>query len=380
MDAHTLELLEFNKIRELAASYAFSSLGKDLAQRAEPSTNVQGIRAELALVTEMVEVLGQGQTPPFTGLKDVRMLVRRAAIGAMLTAEQLLDVAGTLTCAGHMYRWRMRLGEKSPLLIALLHPIEDLGPVAKSIAGCIDSRSHVLDMASSELAQVRQQIAGLDDKVQTRIKHLLRDPELRKILRYPNATVSGDHYVLPVAVNHRHRLTGVIHRTSSTGETVFIEPAEVAHLSAERVVLKSEEDREVKKILRRLSAEVGKVARPLGNAIEAMAKLDYVTAKARYAQDFNLACPDINTDGHLWLRMARHPLLEELFRRDGADREGEAPAEPRRPACRAGAPRLGRSLALPIRATPSKSCPSTSASASRSICSSSPAPTPAAKR
>ena len=109
-------------------------------------------------------------------------------------------------------------------------------------------------------------------------------------------------------------MTGVIHRTSSTGETVFIEPAEVAHLSAERVVLKSEEDREVKKILRKLRAEVGKVAQPLGNAIEAMAKLDFVTAKARYARDFNLACPDINTDGRLWLRMARHPLLEQLFR------------------------------------------------------------------
>ncbi len=296
---------------------------------AEPSTNAESIRAELALVTETVEVLGQGQTPPFAGLKDVRMLVRRAAIGAMLTAEQLLDVAGTLTCAGHMYRWRMRLGEKTPLLIGLLHPIEDLGPVAKSISGCIDSRSHVLDMASPELAAVRQKIAGLDDKVQTRIKHLLRDPELRKILRYPNATVNGDHYVLPVAVNFRHKLTGVIHRTSSTGETVFIEPAEVAHLSAERVVLKSEEDREVKKILRKLSAEVGKVARPLGNAIEAMAKLDYVTAKARYARDFNLACPDINTDGHLWLRVARHPLLEQLFRR-----EGEAPAEPLAPMAR----------------------------------------------
>lgn len=328
IDAHTLELLEFHKIRELAASYAFSSLGKDLAQRAEPSTNAESIRAELALVSEMVEVIGQGQTPPFAGLKDVRMLVRRAAIGAMLTAEQLLDVAGTLACAGHMYRWRMRLSEKTPLLIALLQSIDDLGPVAKSISGCIDSRSHVLDMASSELAAARQRIAGLDDKVQTRIKHLLRDPELRKILRYPNATVSGDHYVLPVAVNYRHKLTGVIHRTSSTGETVFIEPAEVAHLSAERVVLKSEEDREVKKILRKLSAEVGKVARPLGNAIEAIAKLDYVTAKGRYARDFNLACPDINTDGHLWLRMARHPLLEQLFRADSAARGVAATAAP----------------------------------------------------
>ena len=314
MDAHTLELLEFHKVRELAGSYAFCSLGKDLALQAEPSTNLESIRAELALVAELVDLLGQGQSPPFAGLRDVRMLARRAAIGAMLTADQLLDVAGTLACTGHMYRWRMRFDDRFPCLTALLAPIEDLGLIAKAIAGCIDSRGHVLDMASPELAQVRQKIAGLDEKVQTRIKHLLRDPELRKILRYPNATVSGDHYVLPVAVNYRHKLTGVIHRTSSTGETVFIEPAEVANLSAERVVLKSDEDREVKKILRKLSADVGKVARPLGNAIEAMAKLDYVTAKARYARDYNLTCPDINTDGHLWLRMARHPVLEQLFR------------------------------------------------------------------
>jgi DNA mismatch repair protein MutS2 len=314
MDAHTLELMEFHKIRELVGTYAFSSLGKDLALLAEPSSNADAIRAELELVSEMVSVLGQGQTPPFAGLKDVRMLARRAGIGAMLSAEQLLDVAGALTCTGHMYRWRMRLSELNQRLIMLLTPIEDLGQVAKSISGCIDTRGHVLDMASPELGHVRQQIAGLDEKVQNRIKHLLRDPKLREILRYPNATVSGDHYVLPVAVNHRHRLTGVIHRTSGTGETVFIEPSEIAHLSAERVVLKGEEDREVKKILRKLSADVGRVARPLANSIEAIGKLDYVTAKARYARDFNLTCPDINTDGRMWLRVARHPLLEKLFR------------------------------------------------------------------
>src|SRR5450759_3391472 len=112
-------------------------------------------------------------------------------------------------------------------------------------------------MASAELSQVRQKIAAVDEKVQSRIKHLLRDPELRKVLRYPNATVSGDHYVLPVAINYRHKIPGVVHRTSSTGETIFIEPSAIAGLSAERVVLKGEEEREVRRVLRKLSAEVG---------------------------------------------------------------------------------------------------------------------------
>jgi DNA mismatch repair protein MutS2 len=323
MDAHTLELLQFQNIRELVGRRAFCSLGKDLALKAEPSTNVETIRAELGLVSEMVEVLGQGQAPPFAGLREVRMLARRAAIGAMLSVDQLLDVAATLACTGQMYRWRMRLSEIYQGLITLTAPVEDLGLVAKSIAGCIDGRGHVLDMASAELAGVRQQIAALDEKVQSRIRHLLRDPELRKILRYPNATVSGDHYVLPVAINYRHKLNGVVHRTSSTGETVFVEPAEIAHLSAERVVLKSDEIREVKKILRSLSGDVGKVARPLCNSIEALAKLDYVSAKARYARDYHLSCPDMNTEGHLWLRNARHPLLEQLFRSQESNQESE---------------------------------------------------------
>jgi DNA mismatch repair protein MutS2 len=329
MDNHTLELLEFNKVRELLAGYAACTLGKELARQIEPGTDPETIRAELELVTEMVEAVGLGQSPPFGGLHDVRILTRRAAIGSMLTAEQLLEVADTLTCTGNMYRYRMRLGERFQRLIALLTPIEDLGPIAKAITGCIDTRGYVLDMASRDLAAVRQKLADVDERVQAQIKRLLRDPELRKILRYPNATVSGDHYVLPVAVNHRHKLQGVVHRTSSTGETVFIEPARVAHLSSERAVLKGEEEREIRRILRKLSSDVGKVARPLGYAIDVMARLDLITAKARFSRDYAMAPPDLNLDGRLWIRQARHPLLEFLFRAEARESATHAvPADP----------------------------------------------------
>jgi DNA mismatch repair protein MutS2 len=314
MDAHALELLEFNKVRELLAGYAVSSLGKDLARQVEPGTDVNGIRTEQELVTEMVLALSLDQAPPLSGLKDVRILARRAAIGSMLTAEQLLEMAATLTCTGDIYRYRMRLSERCQRLIAFVTPIEDLGMMAKEITGCIDGRGHVLDLASPELARVRQQLAELEERVQNQIKRLLRDPELRKILRYPNATVSGDHYVLPVAVNYRHKLQGVVHRTSSTGETLYIEPAGVANLSAERAVLKSEEDREIRRILRRLSGEVGRVAKPLCFAIDLMARLDVIAAKARFSRDYVMVAPALNTDGRLWLRQARHPLLEHLFR------------------------------------------------------------------
>jgi DNA mismatch repair protein MutS2 len=319
MDAHTLELLEFGKVCELLAGYAATSLGKDLSRNIEPSTDADRIREDLVLVSEMTDALGQGLSPPFSGLHDVRLAIRRAAIGSQLTAEQLLEVADTCSCTGNIYRFRHRLGERQEHLADLLAPVEDLGPVAKTITGCIDGRGHVLDMASRELAQVRQKLADVDERVKSVINRLLRDPELRKILRYPNATVSGDHYVLPVAVNHRHKLPGVVHRASSTGETVFIEPAGVASLSAERAVLKGEEDREIRRVLRRLSGEVGRVARPLTFAIEILAKLDLITAKARFSRDYNMYAPEINAVGRLWLRQARHPLLEHLVRTAGRE-------------------------------------------------------------
>jgi DNA mismatch repair protein MutS2 len=319
MDIHTLELLEFAKVRELVAGYAACSLGKELARQLEPLGDADRVRAELTLVSEMVDALGQGLLPPFAGLHDVRLVIRRAAIGAQLTVEQLLEVADTLSCTGNMYRYRMRLTDRHQRLMEMLAPVEDLGHVAKSITGCIDSRGNVLDMASRELAQIRQKLADVDERVKHQINRLLRDPQLRQILRYPNATVSGDHYVLPVAVNHRHKIPGVVHRTSSTGETVFIEPAGVASLSAERAVLKGEEDREVRRILRRLSGEVGKVAKPLAYTIDILARLDLITSRARYSRDFSMFAPGINSEGRLWLRSARHPLLEHLFRLQNAE-------------------------------------------------------------
>jgi DNA mismatch repair protein MutS2 len=330
MDSHTLDLLGFDKVRELLAGYTASSLGRDLARQIEPSLDLAVIKQEMRLTTEMVTALGLGQAPPFSGLHDVRLLVRRAAIGTMLTAEQLLAVGESLNCTGAIYRYRMRLSEQLTSLIEMLSGIEDLGTVGKSISGCIDGRGHVLDMASRDLATVRQKLYDLDEKVKAEIRRLLRDPELRRILSYPNATVSGDHYVLPVANNHRHKVQGVVHRVSNTGETIFIEPASIAGLSAERVTLKAEEDREVKRVLRRLSGEVGRVAKPLCYSLDVIARLDLVTAKARYSRDFDMYPPDMNTEGRLWLRNARHPLLEQLFR--NAEPEQPSPSTPAEPA------------------------------------------------
>ena len=174
MDAHTLELLEFDKVRDLVAGYAACSLGKELARALAPLPGIDRVRGELGLVSEMADALSQGLSPPFAGLHDIRLVVKRAAIGSQLTAEQLLEVAGTLTCIGHMYRYRMRLTPRHGHLIELLAPIEDMGHLAGSITACIDSRGHVLDMASRELAQIRHKLTDLDERVQQVIRGVRR--------------------------------------------------------------------------------------------------------------------------------------------------------------------------------------------------------------
>ncbi|MBA2225303.1 MAG: DNA strand exchange inhibitor protein [Gemmataceae bacterium] len=314
MDAHTLELLGYEAIRELLASYATTSLGRELARRLEPSTDLAHIQRQIAWTSEMVEALAAGVAPPLQGIHDIRLWVRRAALGTMLAAEQLVQIAETLQATGALYRYRMRLPPSCKGLMELLAGIEDFGPTARLITACIDARGHVLDMASPELADIRRRLHDLDERIKGEIRRMLRDPELRRLLSYPNATVHGDHHVLPVAVNYRHKVAGVVHRMSATGETVFIEPASVAALHAERVALQAAEEREVQRVLRRLSGEVGRLAKPLGYALDIAARLDLITAQARFSRDYRMSAPQLNTEGRLWLQQARHPLLEHLFR------------------------------------------------------------------
>jgi DNA mismatch repair protein MutS2 len=314
MDRHSLDLLEFPKIRDLLASQAATTLGKDAARQLAPSTDRAWIEHELGLVSEAMEALDQDMPPPLGGLSDVRLLVRRASIGSVLTASELLEVRDLLNCTGHIFRYRMKLADRWPRLQGLLQRVEDLGTVGKSLEGSLDPRGQVLDMASEGLANVRSRLRELDERMQERIKRLLRDPEFRKYLRFPNATVSGDHYVFPVAVNYRQKVPGVVHRTSATGDTVFIEPAALAALSAELAVLKAEEQREVTKVLRKLTAEVGRVSRQLQTAIEVLSQVDLVMAKAKFSRAYDLVPPHVNPEGRVWLQQARHPLLLHLCR------------------------------------------------------------------
>lgn len=321
MDAHTLELLEFTKVRDFVAAHAITTLGKELALRLAPLFQLEVIQQHITLVTEMTEALSARQIPPLSGVSDIRLLIRRAIIGSSLTAGEMNQVKEVLAATGATFRYRMKLDPRWHHLISLLTRVEDLGSLARTIEGSIDARGNIHDMASPELNSIRHRLHDIDERLQLELKRILRDPVIRSALRFSNATLSGDHYVLPVAVNHRQKVPGVVHRTSSTGDTVYIEPASLANFNADRALIKVEEEKEIARILRRLTAEIARVGKPLQQALDLLAQLDLIQAKARYSLEYQMSPPRINTERKLWLHSGRHPVLLHLFRQQAVSSE-----------------------------------------------------------
>ncbi len=316
MDTHTLDLLEFQKIRLLVASRAACSLGKEAALGLEPLFDQAEIQHRLALCTEMVEAIRSGLSPSLGGLHDIRPQVRRARTGAMLEPEELAQTAETLRSIEFLDRWMIRVGEQFPRLGGLRQGVGEFSGVATAIEGCLDSRANVLDTASRRLSMLRREIDQTEEKIQETLRRMLRSPEIKRVLRYPSFTMVGHHYVLPVIKEHRGEVQGSVQRSSASNETVYIEPTAISEQSAQLSYLRSREAKEIRRILRWLSAQVGMVADALLQTLSIMAEIDLIQASARLSLDYQMSAPDISAEGRLVLREARHPLLLAMVRKD----------------------------------------------------------------
>ncbi len=316
MDAHTLELLEFDKVRALVAGQAACSLGKEAALRMEPSLDPGEVRGWQALTTEMADALASGLTPPFGGLRDIRPFVRRAQVGGILAPEELAEVVESLRAVANLAAWLDKVGDEFPRLGGMRREVGSFDGVANAIESCLDERGKILDTASRRLSAIRREVGQVEDRIKETLGRMLRSPEIKRILRFPNFTMVGHHYVLPIAKEHRGEIQGSVHRTSASNETVYVEPQAIAEHSAQLSFLRAKEAKEIRRILRWLSAQVGQVADSLLGTLETLAELDLIFARGRYSLDYRLTPPDFNAEGKLNLRGARHPLLEALFRAD----------------------------------------------------------------
>jgi DNA mismatch repair protein MutS2 len=315
MDTHTLELLEFDKVRALVAAMAACSLGKESASRMEPSLEPGEIRDRQALTTEMADALAAGLTPPFGGLHDIRSMVRRAQVGGLLDPEDLAGIVESLKAIANLATWLDRIGDEFPRLGGMRREVGQFEAVSNAIESCIDERGKILDTASRRLGAIRREMSQVEDRIKETLTRMLRSNEIKRILRYPNFTMVGHHYVLPIAKEHRGEIQGSVHRTSASNETVYVEPQAIAEQSAQLSFLLAKEAKEIRRILRWLSAQVGQVADSLLGTLETLAELDLIFARGRFSLQYRHTPPDFNQEGRLSLRGARHPLLEALFRK-----------------------------------------------------------------
>ncbi|MFM1801068.1 MAG: hypothetical protein RJA81_420, partial [Planctomycetota bacterium] len=313
MDTHTLELLEFERLRHILAGYSASSLGRESCLQLEPLGDQGKVEQRLQETEELLDLVRAGLAPPLGGLVDIRSEIRRAQTHATLSADELCQVANVLRVAMAVSVWLDRTSENSPRVAGYKVGLVDFSNLLNTLEGCLDARGEVLDTASRKLSNLRREIQQTEQKIQETLKNLIRSLDARGLLRYPNYTMVGHHYVVPVIRERRGEVNGSVQRTSASNETVYVEPSAIADHSAQLSFLRDREKSEVRRILHWLSEQVGQEGKELLEAVDVLGDLDFALARARFAQDFRHHRPVFGNNG-IYLRSARHPLLEQLFR------------------------------------------------------------------
>jgi len=317
--------LEFPEVRELLAGYCATALGKGLARSLRPTANANLVRQWLAQVTELATASQEHSLPPLAGIYDIRDHIRASAFPAPLEADVLGTIAETLASTAHVLQWFTRILSAAPSLQRLADQVRDLSPIAVQIRESIDERGQVYDHASPRLAGIRRTIEEARGRAKTLFDRLLRQSTITKMLQYAGATFHSDRMVLPLKSEYRGRIQGIVHRTSDSGSTLFVEPAESVELNNAIVRLRDEESKEITRILGELTQHVRHHAAAILETLRALGVLDLIAAKCRYAKKRTCACPRIDDGGALRLHDARHPVLVELF--DKAAKDGGARRE-----------------------------------------------------
>lgn len=309
MNERSLRVLEFPKILRLLKDLTTFPPGAERALSLVPGTTFEDVRQRLEETAEAARLLEEKGTHPLLGARDVRSSVGRAARNGVLTGSELLDIAQTAAVMGRCRRLLLDGEGEWPRLAMLGGQLHTFQPLIRAVTASIGDDGDVLDRASDKLARLRSQIRTWQGRSRERIEAVLRSAAARQALQEVLVTVRNDRYVVPVKVEHQGAVPGIVHDTSSSGATVFIEPLAVVELNNKVKEAQAEEAREVERILRELSAQVALDASELLKGVDVLAALDLALAKASLARRMEGVQPTLNRDGWLDLQRARHPLL-----------------------------------------------------------------------
>lgn len=316
---HALRVLEYDRIREILASYASTALGKEKARQLQPLRSAETIRKRLRETEEMVSLLASARLS-FAGVRDVvGELDRRTGGGQPGEPDLLWQVVDVLRAGLSLKETLTKNPAAQPELHALGVRLNDLPGLREAILARIDARGGVRDDASEKLARLRQEVEQVRTQLRARATRILADPRLRTAFQSEGLTFKNDRFLLPVKSDYRSWVHGPIRDRSQSGSTLYVEPDELTVEGDRLVELLDDERAEVTRILWALTRQVLESKPALAQLQEQLGILDLVAAKATYASTFGLTIPEINEQGILDLREARHPYLLWLHRDTSRD-------------------------------------------------------------
>lgn len=315
MNQDSFRPLEFDQVRTRLAAHASFSASESLARALTPSTDAGEVKTLQQETTEARRLLDQQPQLGVGGARDVRPLTQIARIGGMIQPFEFMDLRVTLLSARNLKKNILRVGENFPRLAFVAASLNDAPRVIEEIGRVFDESGEISDNASPELARLRRELRIAQQRVMERLHTLITSSQYAKYLQESIITQREGRYVIPVRAEAKGRINGIVHDSSASGATLFIEPFAVVELGNRVRELSIQEQREIDRILRELTALVGDHAETIDYTVETLAQLDLVFAKAKYAAQLRAVQPIIDTGSreqppYLELIQARHPLLD----------------------------------------------------------------------
>lgn len=311
MNQKTLTKLEYHKIIAMLEEQASSFRGKQLCRKLKPMTNLDKINtSQEQTAAAFTRLIKKGRIS-FSDAAPVEESMKRLEVGAALGSGELLRILKLLQTAGRVkaYGRHDTQDELTDCLDAYFEQLEPLTLLANEIERCIISEDEISDDASSTLKHIRRNINNMNDKVHATLTNLVNG-SLRTYLQDPIITMRGDRYCLPVKAECRGNVQGMIHDQSSTGSTLFIEPMAVVKLNNDLKELYAKEQEEIQVILARLSEDTAEYIEEIRTDYRSLTDLDFIFARGRLALEMNGSRPLFNTEGRIYIREGRHPLLD----------------------------------------------------------------------
>lgn len=301
--------LELDKILELLSLQAGLADTAENALSLTPSSDFEEVKASLAKTNDAYIFMSKYSAPSFGAAKNVSSPLKRAQASAVLSIKELLDIAETLRIIRGVKVWRENCGGlKDTSLEDYFYSLIPNKYLEDKINFAIKSEEELNDNASQALYDIRRKLTAKSAKIREILERIVRGPTA-KYLQDAIITQRDGRYVVPLKSEYKGQINGVVHDTSATGSTIFIEPMSVVETNNEIRVLKSREQEEIERILSELSADAGGSADSIISSYKALCAIDMAFAKAKLAYKMKASLPLINKDGHIFLKRARHPLI-----------------------------------------------------------------------